>query len=402
MRLPVLLIADDISGAAECAGVFASRKVSILVASEMRDLRDRDDDVLVVNTDSRYVSPDEAAQRCRSVVAHGDPYTTVIKKIDSTLRGPLPAELSALRDTGTPVVVAAALPDAARTVVGGVLRLDGVPLADTDAWAAEATPPPLSVADALAPLRCVDVDLATIRSTPDVLAKRLRDAFAGDAVPVCDAKTDDDLDNIVAAGALLEAPIRWAGSAGLVSALARTISVPAKASPDREPSDAWPSQPPLFVIGTAATAAREQMARLSQVVDEVVELEASLILKGDRTVAADISTRIAGRSAAICVAPGERSSRSPDVVQALAQLAVSTAANHGAFVLSGGETAQAVLTALDIAELKVQSAWGDGTVVSSTPDGRIIVTKPGGFGDPDTLVRIAQRLGVSTPQGKGT
>lgn len=79
-------------------------------------------------------------------------------------------------------------------------------------------------------------------------------------------------------------------------------------------------------------------------------------------------------------------------VEALARVVAPAAREHPALVLTGGETARAVLVAIGAGELHVREAWDDGVVVSATPDGRIVVTKPGAFGGPHALVRIAERL----------
>ncbi len=149
--------------------------------------------------------------------------------------------------------------------------------------------------------------------------------------------------------------------------------------------------PPLFVVGSASVVAREQVGRLGGVVDDVVELDPG----AEPRVVAD---RVAGRCAVVrlpeLAAGRESTTRSSAAAAELAAVAAAAAATHGALVLTGGETARAVLTALGIAELRVVAAWDDGAVVSVTPDGRTVVTKPGAFGGPDALLRIARRLGI--------
>ena len=66
------------------------------------------------------------------------------------------------RRTGNraPVIVAAGNPALGRTVVGGVVLVDGIPLVETGLWGAESAAPPRSIADAVgyAPgVRIVDI-----------------------------------------------------------------------------------------------------------------------------------------------------------------------------------------------------------------------------------------------------
>ncbi|MGA6151983.1 four-carbon acid sugar kinase family protein [Stenotrophomonas sp. NPDC087984] len=72
----------------------------------------------------------------------------------------------------------------------------------------------------------------------------------------------------------------------------------------------------------------------------------------------------------------------------------AVAAHHGAvdLVLTGGETARRVLDALAVAELDPVGQVHHGAVHLSTPDGRSVVTRPGSFGDPDSLRHIVQAL----------
>ncbi|MFE2674519.1 four-carbon acid sugar kinase family protein [Streptomyces hygroscopicus] len=72
----------------------------------------------------------------------------------------------------------------------------------------------------------------------------------------------------------------------------------------------------------------------------------------------------------------------------------AVAAHPGALdlVLTGGETARRVLDALAVTELDPVGQVHHGAVHLSTPDGRSVVTRPGSFGDPDSLRRIVQAL----------
>ena len=85
----------------------------------------------VINTQSRGVPPDEAAARvramCRELCAAGR--TVWFKKIDSTMRGNVGAELAALHAALAPCVIVCtpALPEEGRTVQGGVLLVAGEP-----------------------------------------------------------------------------------------------------------------------------------------------------------------------------------------------------------------------------------------------------------------------------------
>ena len=63
-------------------------------------------------------------------------------------------------------------------------------------------------------------------------------------------------------------------------------------------------------------------------------------------------------------------------------------------VLTGGETARRVLDALDVHRLSPRGSVHHGAVVSTTDDGRTVVTRPGSFGGPDSLLAV---LGALAP-----
>ncbi|WP_162605978.1 four-carbon acid sugar kinase family protein [Jiangella aurantiaca] len=398
MDVPVVLIADDLTGAAEAAAAFVLRTPRIVDLDALRSVRTSlDAGVTAVDTDSRYVGPELAAERCRTALALLPPSGVVVKKIDSTLRGPLAAELAEVREPGGLLVVAPALPALGRTVIGGAVLVDGVPLERSAAWAAEPRPAPASVAEALAPLPVSVVPLPAVRGGVDELAAALWAAAEGGRVPVCDAETEGDLDRVVGAGRLVARSgrtVRWAGSAGLALALARA-QVAAADPPHGTEGGGLPAPPPvgpiLFVVGTAAPAAREQLAWLAAHVATVVELDPDQLADPAAT-AHDVAARTAGRTAVVQLTDAGGAARSPDVVAALARVVEPAARDHPGLVLTGGETARAVLAALGVGELRVREAWDDGVVVSTARGGRVVVTKPGAFGDPRVLVRIAQRL----------
>ncbi len=123
----------------------------------------------------------------------------LFKKIDSLWRGNVGAEVAALTGLGYHVLIAGALPQLRRTVVDGRPYADGVPLAETGLWKAEAAAPPSRLADVLGQDSVQGLDLAAVRS-PN-LAERLLQLFSrGDAVTlVADGETEADLEAVVAA-----------------------------------------------------------------------------------------------------------------------------------------------------------------------------------------------------------
>ena len=202
MTEPILgIIADDLSGAAECAShvlVRVSRSTVVLV-SESPQRRGptlvEPDTVLTVDTDSRRRVGADAVRAVRAAAALVTGAPVVVKKVDSLLRGHLGVEVAALADElqRTPVV-AVANPALGRVVRDGVLHVGGTPLHETDLWAVESTAAPSRVAEALHPLPTVLVPHTTVLRGIEALTEALTEATRTGLVPVCDAVTDADLD----------------------------------------------------------------------------------------------------------------------------------------------------------------------------------------------------------------
>src|SRR4030095_1180216 len=127
---PIVVIADDLSGAAELAGIANLRGLSSEVQRAFDP--DCDADLIAIDTDSRRLPQEEAARRVDSVariVISARP-AWIYKKVDAVLRGNVRAEIEAiLRVMATSLaVLAPANPSRGRTIKGGQLLIDGLPL----------------------------------------------------------------------------------------------------------------------------------------------------------------------------------------------------------------------------------------------------------------------------------
>lgn len=349
---PILVLADDLSGAAEVAGTFLGRDLTLqLDASEHSSV------VTVVDLNTRTMTAAGAAQTVRAALANLPADTRVVKKIDSLLRGHIRAEVGVLAERG-PVIVAAALPALNRRVDRGVLYLGETPLHETDAWHAELGRPPRTVAE----------------------------LFDSDRVTVCDAATDADLDRIVADSARIPG-VQLVGTAALAAAVARTLP--------RSAARAFPqptSRAVLIVVGTAAPVARDQIGALDPDGHATVVIDSHALLHGKadpEPVHRALDRGVAVVTVGGAVEPAETSA----VSKALAGLvAVAQDRTRPDLVLTGGETARAVVDAIGITTLRPVHQIHHGAVVSATSDGRRIVTRPGSFGDTDSLAAIVRYL----------
>lgn len=398
----LLAVADDLSGAAETAAGLESRttRSRVVLVGDSAAPR-HPGEATVLDLDSRHLPAAEAAEAVRAALAlppPGDPL--VLKKIDSLLRGNVAAEVAALAAGGAGVVVAPALPAAGRAVRAGVVHLGTTPLHHSDAWRAEPVPPPPSVAAALGPARTALVPLSAVRDSRRTLLTALRTALAEGRVAVCDAETDADLDAIVEA-ALADGPgTRLVGSGGLAAALGRHLA--GGEQPQTEVPPPTVRRPLLVVVGTAEPSAAEQIRRLAADGAAVLRLPVEALC-ADGPAEPVAPPPIADGVTVFTPAPTRAPLSPRRLVHGLARAVAAAVARHDGsvdLVLTGGETARRVLDALGVTELHPVGQVHHGAVHLRTPDGRSVVTRPGSFGDADSLRQIVHALRPHPTQRK--
>ncbi|ROZ42553.1 4-hydroxythreonine-4-phosphate dehydrogenase PdxA [Rhodococcus sp. WS3] len=385
---PLVVIADDLSGAAESAAGFLARSSS--VSLRLRPGTPDGSDVTVFDLHSRRSDPAQAARDVRTVLQSAAGFA-VVKKIDSLLRGNIAAEVAELTRDGSPVIVAAGLPTLGRTVRDGVPLVDGVPLHTTSLWRAEATQPPHSIAEVLGDsVLTTDVPLVVVRS--EALPRILQEIADSESVAVCDVETDADLDMIVTAAQKVPRS-RLVGTAALTAAVARSRT--ARSSDTAVQLCA--SRTVLTVVGTADTSAAEQVALLrNSGVRHVLVNSADLL--SNSAEPSTILEALDGGNVVISVGGPVVPSEAARLVSALAELItavdVSLAGREHPLdlVLTGGETARSVLDRLGVEHLSPVCEIEYGAVLSRDPAGRYIVTRPGSFGDVHSLLSITEFL----------
>src|SRR5215210_5147563 len=210
----VAIIADDLTGAADTGAQLARAGYRTAVAFRGAPIPPAEDlDAVALDTDSRAMPAGFAAKRVMEAghtVRHA---RIVYKKLDSTLRGPIAAELSAaLGASGRDrAVVAPAFPAAGRTTADGVQLVRGVPVHETEAKNDPRTPVreghvPTLLADAFPSVVSLSAEDLT---DPDAVRRALEEARC----VVADAARDEDLEALVQA-VPDPSEVLWAGSPG--------------------------------------------------------------------------------------------------------------------------------------------------------------------------------------------
>lgn len=419
---PCLVVADDLTGAADTGVQFAIRGRDACLISPEGDRpidfsRYRTRDVLVVNTRSRGLDAGRASDRIALLLRDGRPdgFRLAYKKIDSTLRGNIGAEIDSLMDaTGSSVgFVAPSLPEQHRSVEGGILRVDGKPLALTEAARDAVTPihesrvPELLRAQSRR--KVVWIGLDQVGSTVDALhAEVMRHGSSGNGVLIVfDAATRADLRNIAEAGFRMPQHPLWIGSAGLAGEVAGMLSSDAGRRPS--PFGDAGSMRILWVCGSASGVTHGQIRYLEERGSVAAfELYAGMgsTPSGQDAVlrTAERMGRALGQGHVLLKPPHARLEPRDDapvqtrITEDLGLMTRHALAASGlpvgslVLVAAGGDTAAAVLQALGAEELRILGQALDGIVVSRLAggpyDGLRIITKAGAFGQEDAFEKI--------------
>jgi uncharacterized protein YgbK (DUF1537 family) len=354
------IVADDLTGACDTGAVFAARGLTTIVLLPGARLPASPPEILVIDTETRGQPAGEARSRVREAtagLAAARP-ALLYKKVDSTLRGALAAELTGALDGmgARRAVLAPSLPAQRRALIDGALRIDGRPASETAVSGDPAFP--VTGASVLALLAAGGVHPAGLIPLSSLRRGRVAVAARLARIPgclVCDAETDADL--AILAAATGGTPALLAGSAGFASALAARMS----GQPGDRPSL---RRPLLAIAGSAHPMTRQQAAHAR------------------------------ARGVSVLTPPADPGGDRAATVRALADAARREIARTAprTVLLTGGETAYSVCRALGAGGLalggEAEPGVAIGRLLDGPFDGLTVLTKAGGFGDPDTLIRL--------------
>jgi len=347
--LRVLIIADDLTGALDTAAPFAQAGRQVLAVMRHEDIASAiaaAPDVLAISTSSRHLPVAEAYQRVLSAAEQLRAFAPdlAFKKVDSRLKGNVVPEVRAmLQGLGLErAIFAPALPDQGRFVVGGHVLGMGID-----------EPIPLPAFPSALDVTCPDV--ATRADMHDV-ARKIMNSLGTLAI----------------------------GARGLGEAIANNLY----GSP-ADLSTLALQKPLLFAIGSRDPITMAQMRALVALGVTAIDAPNGIV-----PVYADPApSMLLIRSTAADRPEGEAV-----VGQRFAEgiARIMKEMQPGTVVLSGGETAAAILSECGAGILTLQGEVQTGLPVSMVqlPGGREmqVITKSGGFGTEDCLVRLAQRL----------
>ncbi len=401
--LSYAIIADDLTGSLDTGLQFHKKGFTTYVPLNWNRPTFQGQ-ALVLNTHSRNIPGEEAYLRvykaCRKIKTQG-----LYKKIDSTMRGNVGREALAILDARKipKAVVVPTVPIMGRTVEKGILRVHGVPLLRTP-YARDPFHPIFTsrLWDLLARETGESVGyvgLNLVRKGPHFLAEKIERTPS--RLLVLDAVAQEDLRTIAGACELLPGRVLPCGSVSLADEL--TIrGIPRKKEVRRK------SKGPVLIISASRNPrTREQIVQARESFSfPLVEPDLRALThprlgnQEAQRLSAQIPILLAKGAGIILTTTfqGHLVGQEEAISKALGKVAFLVLGQKrlGSLVLTGGDLAMGVYSRLSATALRIEDEVLPGIPCSTLADGPFatlrLVTKAGGFGEKDAMVKIIQYL----------
>jgi uncharacterized protein YgbK (DUF1537 family) len=425
-----LIIADDLTGGADAGAQFAKWGLStLLISCKDRSKIDLSryiyQDVLVVNTDSRGLSPDEASSLISNLLKNyeKDLFPILYKKIDSTLRGNIGYEIDAIlkRMNGVLCFMAPSYPEQNRRLVGGIMMVGEKPLALTEVAIGTTSPIQESHVYKLLQQQSQSsigwVDLTLVASNFKNLQKTVeKEEKRGIRLIIFDAVSRQDLTNVAEVGFSLKKKPLFVGSAGLAEEVAKKIFPPKGNRLKTFKQVKKPFKHIFIISGTASSVTHQQLRRLEQRKTPAYQLNKTLLVADDirveverKEISKKISNSLSQGMVILKTTPEmlqpEDSEDLPiylKIVKTLADVTLQSLElskvdiQELALILTGGDTAQSIIDALGNEGIEIEGELLKGIVkghlIGGNWNGLNIITKAGAFGKENALEKIVEML----------
>jgi len=395
------IVADDLTGAMDSSGYFAGLGFSTVVALDPSFSNDAV--VLVITTNSRAEAPEIAREQVRQAM-RAMAGRVVYKKIDSTLRGNIGEELQVAVEAmaSEKAVVAPAFPAVGRTTVNGILLVNGVPVAETQFASDPISPvkessiPRLLEQSLQQRVGCISIE--EIEAGPEALEKNI--SQKPENVVVCDVLEQSHLSGIAQAAALAEGRWLLCGSGGLARELHLLITDVSKV--EKAQSENKTVGPALVVVGTRNQVAASQLLKARDELGipilnlDAEKLNTAEILSGSLESILKEADKLLGEGKGLAIS-STFSQYVPALKQSMAgvmaEIVADILASHkfAGLFLSGGDIAVEVCRRLQVSAIRVHGEVEPGVpageLIGGQCPGMRVVTKAGGFGTEDAMVK---------------
>ncbi len=423
------IIADDLTGSSDSGVQFARRGLisSVLFNIETMNLEKMNADVVVVDTDSRGLKKEEAYQRVTRAAEKIKAFSFdhLYKKVDSTLRGNIGAEVDAVLEIIPKdfAIIAPAYPTIGRTTQNGEHYLNGKLIHETEISRDPKTPVLESNIEKLLHLQnnrqSATLTISDILQGENHIENMLQQFKAeGIQLVVADALEEEHLQMLVEGILATKYDVLWVGSAGLANHLVSVLGVTKESINDNKLERK--EEPVLVVAGSLSQVTKGQIEYMKKQDDiSAVEMNPTILFNQEtRKVemdkcAAKISEELnkginvvlhVGTSKEQIAGAMENGAKigftstevSNYIAQTLGEI-VSTILGENAvagLVLTGGDTAKAVSEQIGVSGMELIKEVETGIPLGLLVGEKQIpaVTKAGAFGSEEALYKSVKLL----------
>lgn len=266
--MKLAIIADDLTGANDSGVQLARHGLKTTVLFDMDEANVKHYEAVVFDTDSRSIDHEEAYDKVKQAAQFllKSGFKSIFKKLDSTMRGNIGAEIDAVYDALQPdfMMIAPGYPKNNRVIRNSTHFLNGIPLGETEISKDPKTPVTVSYLPDLLKKQ-TKRDFGTV--TVDDLAKgeqhiqnKLQKYFKSN-IPylIIDSVEEYQLEQILSFTKSLPYQFAWVGSAGIANYLPAYYEIPGKQNNLSIPANQGPI---LTVIGSVNKNSRAQLKAL--------------------------------------------------------------------------------------------------------------------------------------------
>ncbi|MCJ1908409.1 four-carbon acid sugar kinase family protein [Planococcus ruber] len=423
MATQIGIIADDFTGANDSGVRLAQKglKSRVILAKRKNEntQADQEIDVWIVDTNSRAMEEKEAYETVLKEIgqlkARG--VSHFYKKVDSTLRGSVSAELKAMQEAAKMdvIFIAPAFPSMGRTVENGTLYVNGIPVADTEFGRDPKTPVRHSYIPDLLALDGISIAVLNREMLQGDHPEKwvLGQVEKGVQWIVCDVKEDADFALLANIEKNLNLNLGWAGSAGMINHLYNELGDEKQFKRVLQ----MPIDKVLVASGSLSARTQEQIEVLKERPrTKMIEIDPVMLLENPLEPVAMLQSlkQEDGWDSAVIYVGAHQENR--DKVKEWATvhnrsahqtakgisnglgLLVQEAMELSAFnalVMTGGDTAKDICNVLGIYDMELRFEVEAGLplgLANRNGSEMIVVTKAGGFGVAESLANTVDYL----------
>ncbi|MDR4890280.1 four-carbon acid sugar kinase family protein [Fredinandcohnia sp. QZ13] len=425
--MKLAIIADDLTGANDSGVQLAQHglKTSVLFDIDRESIHAYE--AIVFDTDSRSIDREEAYQKVKDAAQFlkGAGFSYIFKKLDSTMRGNIGAEIDAVFDVLQPdfMMIAPGYPKNNRTILQSTHYLKGIPLAETEIARDPKTPVTQSyLPDLLKEQTKQKIGTITI----DDLDKGFTwiqekvDAYFQQKIPyiLVDSTEEHHLEQILDYTKKLRYQFSWVGSAGIANYLPDYYDMPKRQKELIIPQNEGPI---LTVVGSVNKNSRAQLQFLMENTNVYPIAFESFKSVSDEDVREKEIRRVYNLAMekaqqgldVIIYSTGEandiekawnigetkgltHTEVSNEIVKAIGSVC-SVLLEKGYFKgvsMTGGDTAKQICYLWDVKGFELLDELEIGVPLSKFfgHDNLYVITKAGGFGTPEVFINAIKKL----------